>query len=131
MAPLPDDDLREFQGTWRQIAYARDGVTSPNDDEAGWEPVTTFTGDRFVVTLADGSSPLAGVFKIDPTTNPKSVDYTDTHGPDAGKTFLAIYAIDADMLMFCAAEEGRPRPTSFETKVGEVLRVNRRESSAG
>jgi uncharacterized protein (TIGR03067 family) len=126
-----EDEVRKFQGSWRQVAYERDGVPGPADDEAGWEPRTTFTGDRFVVTIADGSSPIAGTFTIDPTTEPRSVDYTDTHGADAGKTFLAIYVIDAETLTFCAAGEGLPRPTSFHTKAGEVLRVNRREPAAG
>ena len=61
-------------------------------DEQGWEPRVTFTGDTFVVTLADGSIPIRGTYKLDPTREPKTVDWTDTFGEDAGKTFLAIYS---------------------------------------
>ena len=61
----------EAQGTWRQIAYERDGVTEPLDEQ-GWEPRVTFTGDMFVVRLADGSTPIRGTFKLDPTRDPKS-----------------------------------------------------------
>ena len=42
-------------------------------DEQGWEPRVTFTGDTFVVTLADGRIPIKGTYKLDPTRNPKTM----------------------------------------------------------
>ena len=62
-------EMEQFQGTWRQIAYERDGLSEP-DDEKGWEPSVTFTGHAFVVTLADGTVPIAGTFALDPTRTP-------------------------------------------------------------
>jgi len=123
MERLARAEMAKFQGTWRQVAYERDGVTEPQDEEAGWAPQTTFEGNSFVVTIADGSTVIRGTFRIDVTQEPKAVDYTDTFGPDAGKTFPAIYYFDADRLVFCASANG-VRPTSFETKRGEVLRVH-------
>src|SRR5436190_7883719 len=87
-----EDELKRFQGSWKQIAYERDGVVDP-PDEQGWEPMTTFAGEDFVVTLADGSVPIKGTYRIDPTRVPKIVDWTDTIGEDAGKTLLAIYIL--------------------------------------
>jgi uncharacterized protein (TIGR03067 family) len=118
-------ELERFQGNWKQIAYERDGVKEPLDEQ-GWEPRTTFTGNTFVVTLADGSIPIKGTFKLDPNRQPKAVDFTDTFGADAGKTFWAIYSLDGDRLIFCAADTGQERPTEFTTKPGQVLRVHRR-----
>ena len=123
------DELREFQGTWRQIAYERDGRTEPPDEE-GLNPCTVIVDDTFVVMLADGSTLIQGTFKLDLTQNPKAVDWTDTFGADAGKTFLAIYALDGDRLKFCAAEAGRERPTDFRPNAGQVLRVHQRVCSA-
>src|SRR5438045_9794525 len=85
------EEMKRFQGTWKQIAYERDGVTEPLDEQ-GWEPRVIYTGDTFVVRIADGSIPIRGTYKIDPTREPKTVDWTDAIGEDAGKTFLAIYA---------------------------------------
>ena len=119
------NDVDLFQGTWKQIAYERDGVKEPLD-ESGWEPRVTFSGNTFVVTLADGSVPIKGAFKLDPTQQPKSMDMTDTFGADVGKTFLAIYSLEGDRLVFCAADEGQDRPSSFKTIPGHVLRVNQR-----
>jgi uncharacterized protein (TIGR03067 family) len=124
-----EEELKRFQGTWKQIAYERDGVTEPADEQ-GWNPITTFTVEEFVVTLADGSIPIRGTYRIDPTRNPKTVDWTDTIGEDAGKTLLAIYSFQEDRFTFCAAYTGMERPTEFRTRPGQVLRVFERVPSA-
>ena len=87
----------------------------------------TFTGDTFVVTLADGSIPIKGTYRLDPTRDPKTIDWNDTIGEDAGKTLLAIYSLEGDRLVFCAAYPGQERPTEFRTRPGQVLRVSQRE----
>ena len=120
-------EMEKFQGTWRQIAHERDGVADP-PEERGWEPRVTFSGDTFVVTLADASTPIKGTLKVDPSRQPKALDLTDTFGADAGKTFLAIYAFEGDRLTFCAADAGQERPTEFRTQPRQDLRVSRRES---
>ena len=120
-------EMEKFQGTWRQIAHERDGAPDP-PDERGWEPRVTFAGDTFVVTLADGTTAIKGTFKVDPTQEPKAVDWTDTFGPDAGKTFLAIYILEGDRLVFCAAAAGHERPTEFRAGPGQDLRVCQREA---
>lgn len=94
-----EEELKRFQGAWKQIAYERDGVVEPLD-ERGWEPSTTFSGEEFVVTLADGTIPIKGTYRIDPTRDPKTVDWTDSIGEDAGKTLLAIYSLQGDRLIF-------------------------------
>jgi uncharacterized protein (TIGR03067 family) len=126
---IPDaiaEEIEKLQGTWKQIAYEKDGVTEPFD-ELGWEPSVTFTGDTFVVTLADGSISIKGIFKLDPTRKPKTIDWMDLFGEDAGQNFLAIYSLEDDQLIFCAADDGQERPTEFRTGPGQVLRVHQRE----
>ena len=120
-------EMEKFQGRWRQIAHERDGIVDP-PEERGWEPRVTFTGDTFVVTLADGSTAIKGTFKLDATREPKTVDWMDTFGPDAGKTFLAIYSLEGDRLIFCAADEAQVRPTEFRAGPGQDLRVSQRDA---
>jgi uncharacterized protein (TIGR03067 family) len=122
-----EEELKKFQGTWKQVGYERDGLIEPSD-EPGWEPRTTFAGKEFVVTLADGSIPIKGTYRLDPTRTPKTVDWTDTIGENAGKTLLAIYSLNGDRLIFCAAHPGLERPTDFRTRPGQVLRVLQREA---
>ncbi len=124
-----EEELKKFQGTWKQVGHERDGLREP-PDERGSEPITTFVGKEFVVTLADGSIPIKGTYRLDPTRNPKTVDWTDTIGEDAGKTLLAIYSLNGDRLVFCAACPGLERPTEFRTRPGQVLRMLQREAQA-
>ena len=67
------EEMKKFQGTWKQIAYEKDGLKEPLD-EHGWEPRVTLAGDTFIVTLSDGSTPIKGTFKLDPTREPKAMD---------------------------------------------------------
>ena len=119
------DDEQRIQGAWRQIAFEKDGVTD-HPDERGWNPRTAFTGRTFVVTLADGSIPIKGTFRLDPTQEPGAMDLTDTFGEDAGKTFPAIYSLEGDRLVICVGDEGQERPKEFKTGPGQVLRILRR-----
>jgi uncharacterized protein (TIGR03067 family) len=118
-------DSERLQGTCVQTAWERDGERNPPDPLGGPARVT-FAGDTFAVVLADGTTPIAGTFKLDPSRDPKAADWTDTLGPDAGKTFPAVYQLDGDELSFCAADAGQPRPTSLTPGPGQVLRVHRR-----
>jgi uncharacterized protein (TIGR03067 family) len=123
------EELQKFQGRWQQVRCEADGVAIATD-EFGAAPITTFTGDRYVVTLPDGTVVLEGTFVLDPTREPKAVDWTDSCGADANRTLPAIYAFDGDELMFCAADAGMPRPTEFRTRIGDTLRVHRRLGGA-
>ena len=120
------EEIKSLQGTWKQIGYEKDGVADPLDEQ-GWEPRLTITGDKFVVTLADGRIPFEGTYKLDPTRQPKAIDWTDTIGEEAGKTLLGIYSLEGDRFVFCVAALGRERPAGFRTQPGQILRVNRRE----
>jgi uncharacterized protein (TIGR03067 family) len=119
------EEVKKLQGTWKQIVYERDGVSEPTDEQ-GWEPTVTIVGDTFVVTLADGSTPISGKFRLDPTADPKTIDWLDEVGEDAGKTIQAIYSLEGDRFAFCAAYPGLERPTEFRTRPGQVLRVSQR-----
>jgi hypothetical protein len=70
-----------------------------------------------------------GIEPNQPLPQTEPADWTDAFGPDAGKTFRAIYSLEGDRLVFCAADEGHERPTEFRTRTGQVLRVSRREGA--
>lgn len=119
-------ELEKLQGRWKQTRCEAGGAINPPDEYEDGSG-TTFNGNTFVVWRADGTIVIEGTFALDPTREPKTVDWTDTFGTDAGKTFPAIYALDGDQLIFCAGDEGR-RPTEFRTGKGEVLRIHQRET---
>ena len=120
------EEYQRFSGKWVQTSCNSDGIENPEEDY-GASPVVIFTNNRFVVTSADGLLLIEGVFSINPYAKPKEVDWTDTYGEDAGKTFPAIYEISEECLSFCAANENMCRPSIFEAKMGHTLRTFRRQ----
>jgi uncharacterized protein (TIGR03067 family) len=120
-------EIEKFQGNWIQIAYERSGLKEPIDDEEGWKPRTIFKDNSFVVKISDGTIPIKGIFKIDPSKEPKHIEYTDTFGQYAGETYLGIYYFDEDILVFCVADHLEERPQVFKTGHGQVMRTFQRE----
>jgi len=122
------NEYRKFEGVWKQISCNADGV-----QETGYggfqEIVTKFSGNNFIVTSISGEKLIEGTFLLDPLTTPKSVDWTDTYGEDAGKTFPAIYILTGNDLSFCAANENMNRPEAMEQKPGHTIRTFRRIGS--
>jgi uncharacterized protein (TIGR03067 family) len=122
-----DADLTKLQGTWQQVHYERDGVVQPVDEEQGWSPVTLIAGNRFSVTIADGSVLLEGTFSHLEAQDPKAIDWLDESGPYASDhPILAIYEVTATSFAFCAAYDGAARPSRFATGPGQVLRRMKR-----
>lgn len=109
-------------GVWRQLGCIEDGVSI----SSGTETFVLFDGNNFTVTQSDGTILIKGIYTMDPTKNPKTVDWTDTFGPDAGKTFPAIYTLDGDSFAFCAADEGMERPRDFTAMRGLTIRIFKR-----
>ena len=123
---LMDDterDLRALQGSWKQIGHEADGLSEPPDEHGAPGAITTFAGSQFVVRGLDGSLILAGTFTIDASIRPKAITWTDSMGPDRGKPLPAIYKLEADFLVFIAGDGGSPRPTIFQTSVGQTMRT--------
>ncbi|SMF15131.1 uncharacterized domain TIGR03067 protein [Alteromonadaceae bacterium Bs31] len=115
------DDIKRLNGYWKHT-YVNDSHQAFPPEDLGLNTITKFTDGKFVVTKPDGQCVLAGVYKIDSTASPSAIDWTDTTGEDAGKTFLAIYKLTPDEFMFIAADEGLARPSSFLPQSGHTLR---------
>jgi uncharacterized protein (TIGR03067 family) len=119
----PLTDLAALQGSWEQIGFEENGIFNPPDDYGGPCALTTFHQDHFSVRAADGTLLLEGRFELDASTIPKTVDWIDSIGPDAGKKLPAIYRLDGDHFVFIAGDEGSPRPTEFRTSTGQTMRT--------
>ncbi|MGH9439160.1 MAG: TIGR03067 domain-containing protein [Terriglobia bacterium] len=119
------EELERFQGTWVQVTCQIDGVKDP-PEVYGLHPRVTFSGRKYVVTRPDGALAIRGHFKIDPMALPKSIDWTDTFGSDAGITIPAIYFFEQDRFVFCAASASHLRPCTFNGEVGHIVRIHER-----
>jgi uncharacterized protein (TIGR03067 family) len=122
-------DYDRLSGSWRLLYAVEDGKVVPRGQVRKVELITK--GKTFEIRgdAARGTSP-SGMFTIDPTTNPKSVDSVQGRGPHKGEKILGIYEIiDANHERACWAPPGQPRPTAFASKPGsgELLQVWKRQ----
>jgi uncharacterized protein (TIGR03067 family) len=124
-------DLAALQGSWEQVYMEADGVSEPPDDYTAPGVLTTISANQFTVHTVDGAVLLEGRFILDATTEPRSITWIDTIGPDAGKQLPASYILQGDSFVFIAADMGAPRPTNFRTTQGLVMRsfIRRRRAS--
>ncbi len=76
----------------------------------------TVTGGEYVVTV--GPTIDKGTVSIDASTSPMSMSVTGVEGPNAGKTFPAIFALDGDTLRICYDLSGQATPTEFSSPAG-------------
>src|SRR5262249_39110051 len=95
-------ERKRLQGTWIVVSAEEDGKS--DDSLRGIK--FTFTGDK--VTLErKGKKSDAVAFKLNPTTNPKQIDFEEREPPTLG-----IYEVKGDEMRLCY---GRERPTGFKS----------------
>jgi len=114
---LAADDARQIEGNWKPTAAEIAGQPMP---PAALQSIAmTLAGGKYTVT-AEGH-PDIGTYTLDTSTTPKGMTVTGTEGPNQGKTFPCIYALDGDTLKICYDLSGQARPTEFKTKPGTLL----------
>lgn len=108
------DDAKAIDGTWQVSTAELGGERFP--DEVS-RTIKLVVGDgKYTVTV--GAQPDKGTVKLDPSTQPKSLDVQGTEGPNKGKTFLAIYEQSGDTLRICYDLSGKARPADFKSTKG-------------
>ncbi len=120
------DDRKAFEGTWAGEMNRRDGVTL-SEDEAK-QARLIITGDRYTMDRGNDRT-SRGTTRIDPTSNPKTMDISIIDGVNKGQTWLGIYEVTGDTYRACFATEGKPRPSAFvsEPGSGNVLWVFKKD----
>jgi uncharacterized protein (TIGR03067 family) len=116
-ADNPTDDAKAVQGTW-----------SFTKAELGGHPMgnvvlksISLKSDNGKYVVFVGDKPDRGTYAIDSTSKPRIMTITGTEGPNAGKTFPAIYELNGDALRICYDLSGTKRPTEFKSIAGTML----------
>jgi uncharacterized protein (TIGR03067 family) len=95
-------ELAKLKGTWVRVL---DGKTY----------VLNFDGDKFaeIFEFAEGTSTTGGTITIDPTKNPKHMDWTFTAAGSGrgeklkGRTARTVYELDGDTFKFAGKRASR------------------------
>jgi len=110
-------DAKAFEGTW-----------TPVKAELGGQPMADAVLKTITLKLHDGNYEVSvtgqqdkGTYTIDASTQPKGMTITGRDGPNKGKTFPAIYALEGQTLRICYHLSGKQRPAEFKTNVGTLL----------
>jgi uncharacterized protein (TIGR03067 family) len=110
---------QELEGRWQSVSYALDGKNATAEQMQKIQLVIDSAGNS--TALNDGKVFIASTIKVDPSTDPMSMDVTYTDGDYKGTTSLGIYKIEDGVLTICRAPAKKPRPTQFGSAPGSGL----------
>jgi uncharacterized protein (TIGR03067 family) len=115
------DDLAALRGTWKPTKAELAGQPMPPPILQSITLKLDGANYEVIVQTPEGPSPDNGTIAIDAAEKPKAMTVTGVTGPNAGRTFPAIYELTGDRLRICYDLSGAKRPTEFKTAPGTKL----------
>lgn len=105
-------DQQLLQGEWTPVKAELAGTPLP--DNVLKQISLKLLKNEYKVLVAGKSDD--GTWTIEPDSKPKRMKIVGVKGPNAKKTFLAIYELTGDTLRICYDLSGKEYPTEFKTK---------------
>ena len=88
-----------------------------NEEDA--RKITVVNGSNGTWSLRSEDKEISkGTSTIDPTTKPKTIDFTPTEGEGIGNQYLGIYELGEKTRKLCFAPPGKERPTELTSASG-------------
>ena len=118
--PSTRSDDANIQGKWRVVFSEDSGRSAP--PEALRDILFVITKDT--MTMEVGGRKQESIYKLEPSTSPKSIDLTTN-----GQTKPGIYDLQGDTLRICLSEKSNVRPTAFDSQpdsVNDVVLIMKR-----
>jgi uncharacterized protein (TIGR03067 family) len=116
------EELKKLEGTWVVESATRNG----KDDRKGGPSECTFSGGMLSMKEEDGTE-RKGKITIDPTKNPKTLDFEPEQKKGNEGTGRAIYELKGDTLKICISPPGTERPTEFSDKDQILVTLKRKK----
>jgi len=112
-------DRNQIKGTWRVVVLVVSGNKAMDEDA---RKLTVVNGSDGSWSLrSEGKEINKGTSTFDPTTTPKTLDFTMTEGDEAGNQYFGIYELGENTRKMCFAPLGKERPTEFSSTAGSGL----------
>tara|TARA_R110002073_G_scaffold43606_13_gene121634 strand:+ start:5661 stop:6125 length:465 start_codon:yes stop_codon:yes gene_type:complete len=106
-------ERKKIEGKWQIVELVVNGNKSKDEDAA---KLTVVNDARGTWSLwSDDSKVTMGTSTFDPTTKPKTIDFTPSEGDAKGNRFLGIYQLGKNARKLCFAPSGKDRPTEFSS----------------
>jgi uncharacterized protein (TIGR03067 family) len=109
------DDVKALTGTWKPTQAELGGAPMPPPVLQSITLKLDGTYYEVAVQTPKGVALDKGTVALESATNPKGMTVTGVEGPNAGKTFPAIYALEGDTLRICYDLSGAKRPAEFKS----------------
>lgn len=120
-----EEVIRQFTGAWTFSSVEAEGQPVPLE---GFKAAKLkLEGDRF--TMTDSVGTTRGIFWVDASASPKTLDVLFLEGPERGKVTRGIFRLEGDTYTSCLTLGDGSRPTEFVTKPSsrQILQVLKRE----
>ncbi len=111
------DKAPGLDGTWVPSSAELAGKKLPADAIASWKLVIKDAD----YTFTSNEPTDKGTVKVDRSAKPMTMDIKGVDGPNKGKTILAIFELNGDILKVCYDVGGQKRPAEFQTKEDTLL----------
>jgi uncharacterized protein (TIGR03067 family) len=104
-----------------------DGIWVIKSAEIGGKKLPSQGAPPVKLTLKKGTYEVQaesldrGTVTYDDSAKPKRMEIKGVEGPNAGKTFLAIYELSGDEMKVCYDLSGKAHPTEFKTQPNSTL----------
>jgi uncharacterized protein (TIGR03067 family) len=100
-----------LEGAWVPVAVNVSGQPLVVDDLR----VARFVLERGGYRIIDHSTCVvdSGEYVVEDSVSPPAMDIIGRHGPNAGRTMLAVYELTGDRLTVCYDLEGKVRPADL------------------
>lgn len=127
-SPTAPQEFQRLQGTWKIESWEEGGKAVAAADLKKRE---LFFGGNVFVFRREGKVHQAGLAKLDPAADPRTIDLNVREGEAKGDSLLGIYSLDGDTLKLCI-QPGEERPESFkpDAKSGAIVVVAKKPKPA-
>jgi uncharacterized protein (TIGR03067 family) len=119
MAGNTAEARRALEGAWAPVAVSVAGTSL----EPGQLRVRYLLLECGGYRIIDRSNQVvdSGHYTLDAGATPAAIDIVGEHGPNAGRTLLAVYALEGDALTVCYDVEGGARPATLAARAASPL----------